>query len=127
VARRRGRGHQERLPVVVEIHEDRRDVDRLDLDTAESGPLERIPQGPRLADLEPQALGRVRDRRVLLDGGVPEVPHDLHPVAVVPDVDRDGATRARHAPHLGKHRDGVGDEVQDQTGDGRIDRVLGQR
>ena len=45
---------------------------------------------------------------------------------VIPDARRHRAARAGDAPHLAKPGDGVGHEVDDELGDRRIERVVGE-
>src|SRR5829696_6143170 len=120
-----GRGRrlaaEERRPVVVEVAEDGRYVDSAYLDVIESGTTEEVGQRFRPAQRETAPFVQLPRSRVQLSRRVPEVAHHLHALGVVPDVGGDGSARTRHARHLLYGLSRLRHEVENESGDYRVE------
>ena len=104
VGRGRAGAPEERRPQVVEVLEDRRDLDGPGLDAREPGGGEGGRQRAGCGGREADALIETGRRRVERDGGVPEPAEELHPVRVVPHVTGDRSAWSRDPPRLIERR-----------------------
>src|SRR5215217_3900286 len=96
---------EEWRPVVVEVAEQRRHVNGACLNSTQPGFAEEAGQVLRLAE-GPEALPLVQLARARIEchGRVPELAHQLHSTAVVPDVGRHRASWPAHTRHLRDYR-----------------------
>ncbi len=93
----------------------------------------RNPLEPRCAP-ERRELDRCAERHRPLvgclgidrDRGVPEGAQDGHALPIVPGARGDPAAASRHAAHLGHAGAGIGHEVDDELGQGGIERIVGE-
>lgn len=123
-----GRGRlatEEGGPVVLEVAEHRRHVDRSRCHVGEAGialqVLESVPQ----ADREARTLVERFGSGVEGDRGVPEVTHELHASGVVPHIrgDNPGGRDHRQSTHRGRR---VGHEVEHEPGNDGVERPVGK-
>jgi hypothetical protein len=84
-------------------------------------------------ELAEVTLSRTREARLILDSGVevarrlPEHAEWSPASGVIPHARRDDTVLARHASHLAKTCDGVCHEVNDQLGQGGVERSIFER
>src|SRR6266849_9749580 len=86
-----GRGRlpaEERRPVVVEVLEDRRNVDRENADVLQAGALEELDERRGPGEWKPPSFVELERTGIEGDGRVPEAAHELHLTRVVPNVRR---------------------------------------
>ena len=115
---------EERGPVVAERREPHRDLEHA---------AGQVPE-PCTGEQRLEAAGLRRTGQRLVDGpgtgvdrrgGVPEGAQHRHPSPVVPHGGAHDAARPGRATHLGDTHRGVGEEVQDEQRQGRVDRPRG--
>jgi len=91
------------------------------------GTPEQIRKRRGIADRKTASFVQGFGRGIKGDGGVPEMPHHLHPAGIVPDIQRHRAARPHDAPHFRKRARRIRNEIQDEVRDGGIDRAIRQR
>src|SRR5262249_28481809 len=106
---------QEWGPVVLEAPETSVNVNCGHLNIAQADLSEHLFERLRRAQRKPHSFIKVPHSRIQFNGGIPEIPHQLHLSSVIPDISRHRASRLCHSRHLRETRDWIWNEVEHET------------